>query len=68
MPSHAPICRALEHAHELVTGEKPTVEGVLYGADMRLFIRIGDMLCVMYGAGDVNVAHAPTSTSALPSL
>jgi acetylornithine deacetylase len=26
---------------------------------MRIFIQFGDMPCVMYGAGDVNVAHAP---------
>ena len=55
----APICEALKRAHERVTGEVPTVEGVPYGADMRLFIRFGSMPCVMYGAGDVNVAHAP---------
>jgi acetylornithine deacetylase len=46
-------------AHERVTGEKPSVEGVPYGADMRLFIHFGGIPCVMYGAGDVNVAHAP---------
>jgi acetylornithine deacetylase len=51
-----------------VTGEKPTVEGVPYGADMRLFIRIGDMLCVMYGAGDVNVAHAPDEHLSITEL
>ena len=55
----APICEALKKAHELVTGEEPPVEGVPYGADMRLFIRFGDMPCVMYGAGDARVAHAP---------
>jgi acetylornithine deacetylase len=55
----APICEAVKEAHERVTGEKPSVEGVAYGADMRLFIRFGGMPCVMYGAGDVNVAHAP---------
>jgi len=55
----APICEAVKRAHERVTGEKPSVEGVPYGADMRLFIRFGEMPCVMYGAGDVNVAHAP---------
>ena len=55
----APICEAVEEAHERVTGEKPPVEGVAYGADMRLFIRFGGMPCVMYGAGDVKVAHAP---------
>jgi acetylornithine deacetylase/succinyl-diaminopimelate desuccinylase-like protein len=42
-----------------VTGEAPAIEGVPYGADMRLFFHFGDMPCVMYGAGDVNVAHAP---------
>ena len=55
----APICEALRRAHYQVTGEEPAVEGVPYGADMRLFIRFGGMPCVMYGAGDVNVAHAP---------
>jgi acetylornithine deacetylase len=55
----APICEALREAHERMTGEKPPVEGVPYGADMRLFIRFGGIPCVMYGAGDVNVAHAP---------
>ncbi len=59
VPPDAPICEAVERAHEQVTGEKPAVEGVPYGADMRLFIRFGGMPCVMYGAGDVNVAHAP---------
>jgi acetylornithine deacetylase len=59
VPPGAPICEALKRAHELTTGEEPAVEGVPYGADMRLFIRYGDMPCVMYGAGDVNVAHAP---------
>ena len=57
--SDAPICEAVSQAHELVTGEKPSVEGVPYGADMRLFLRFGGMPCVMYGAGDARVAHAP---------
>src|SRR5215208_6314920 len=57
--SDAPICEAVKKAHERVTGEEPPVEGVPYGADMRLFIRFGGMPCVMYGAGDARVAHAP---------
>ncbi len=58
VPPDASICEAVKRAHERVTGEEPAVEGVPYGADMRLFIRFGGMPCVMYGAGDVNVAHA----------
>ena len=64
----APICEAVMEAHERVTGEKPTVEGVPYGADMRLFIRFGGMPCVMYGAGDARVAHAPDEHVSIKDL
>jgi acetylornithine deacetylase len=64
----APICEAVKEAHEQVTGEKPPVEGVPYGADMRLFIRFGGMPCVMYGAGDVRVAHAPDEHISITDL
>ena len=58
VPADAPICEAVKRAHEGVTGERPAVEGVSYGSDMRLFVRFGGMPCVMYGAGDVSVAHS----------
>jgi acetylornithine deacetylase len=64
----APICEAVKAAHERVTGEKPSVEGVPYGADMRLFIHFGGIPCVMYGAGDVNVAHAPDEHISITEL
>lgn len=53
----APISQAVMAAHARVTGSEPPVEGVPYGADMRLFTLLGKMDCVMYGAGDVRVAH-----------
>jgi len=68
IPPDAPICHALSRAHELTTGQKPSIEGVPYGADMRLFVRFGEMPCVMYGAGDVNVAHAPDEYISIPDL
>jgi acetylornithine deacetylase len=68
VPPDAPICEAVKRAHERVTGEEPAVEGVPYGADMRLFIRFGEMPCVMYGAGDVNVAHAPDEHISITEL
>jgi acetylornithine deacetylase len=68
VPPDAPICEALKRAHELVTGEEPALEGVPYGADMRLFIRFGGMPCVMYGAGDVAVAHAPDERVSITEL
>ncbi len=59
VPVAAPIARAVARAHERVTGREPAVEAVPYGADMRLFVLFGGMPCVMYGAGDVGVAHGP---------
>jgi acetylornithine deacetylase len=64
----APICAAVKKAHKRVTGEAPAVEGVPYGADMRLFIHFGGIPCVMYGAGDVNVAHAPDEHISITEL
>ena len=68
VPPDAPICEAIKRAHERVTGEEVAVEGVPYGADMRLFIRFGGMPCVMYGAGDVNAAHAPDEHVSITEL
>jgi len=52
-----PLVTALSAAHEHVTGDQPGVEGVTYGADMRHFLNAGEIPCVMYGAGDVRLAH-----------
>jgi acetylornithine deacetylase len=58
-PTDAPICEAIRLAHRHSTGSAVRTEGVTYGADMRHFIAIGGMPCVMYGAGDIKLAHAP---------
>ena len=58
-PTDAPICEAIRAAHLAVTGKRVRTEGVTYGADMRHFIAFGKMPCVMYGAGDIKLAHAP---------
>ncbi len=68
MPLDAPICAAVSGAHERVTGRKPGVEGVTYGADMRFFVRIGGMPCVMYGAGDIGWAHCADEHISIPEL
>ena len=58
-PAHAPLAGAIRAAHRAVTGREAPVEAATYGADMRHFIKFGGMPCVMYGAGDIRVAHAP---------
>jgi acetylornithine deacetylase len=51
------LVRALGAAHTSVCGNQAAIEGVTYGADMRHFLNVGEIPCVMYGAGDVRVAH-----------
>ncbi len=43
---------------EAVTGRRPALLGEPYGADMRLFINLAATPCVIFGPGDVKVAHA----------
>ena len=52
------LVKTVSRAHEIASNEPVIIEGVAYGADMRLFTEIGDMPTVMYGGGDVRLAHA----------
>jgi len=56
-PDH-PLPIGIAAAAERVTGRRPALVGVPYGADMRLFVNEGNTPCVMYGPGDVRLAHA----------
>lgn len=55
----SPLVTTLGNAWRQVTRTSPRVEAVTYGADMRHFIMSGATDCVMFGAGDVRLAHAP---------
>jgi acetylornithine deacetylase len=68
VPADAEICQAIARAHEAVNGSAPSIEGVTYGADMRLFILFGGIPCVMYGPGDVAVAHQADEHLAIAEL
>lgn len=43
---------------EAVTGRRPELLGEPYGADMQMFVNVGRVPCVIYGPGDVRVAHS----------
>ena len=57
VPSDHPLPTGLASAASAVTGVEPSRIGVPYGCDMRLFISVGDTPCVVYGPGDVRLAH-----------
>jgi acetylornithine deacetylase len=57
VPLDSPIAQSVIASHFAVTGEPPAVDAVTYGADMRHFVNFAGIPCVMYGAGDVRLAH-----------
>ncbi len=57
IPVDHPLPDGLAGVAEGVTGRRPEELGVPYGADMRLFIDVGDTPCVIFGPGDVRLAH-----------
>lgn len=58
IPANHPLPLGIAAAHREVAGDGPSLVGVPYGADMRLFINQGGTPTVMYGPGDVRKAHA----------
>jgi acetylornithine deacetylase len=58
VPADHPLPAGLARAVETITGRVPALLGEPYGADMRLFINDGDTPCVIFGPGDVRVAHS----------
>jgi acetylornithine deacetylase len=63
-----PLVETVKEAHRATDGAEPPVEAVTYGADLRHFVLAGGMPCVMYGAGDVRLAHAPDESIPLDEL
>ena len=56
-PADAPILSALLASHRDVSGRDARIHGVSYGSDLRLFTNVGGMHAVLYGPGDVRIAH-----------
>jgi acetylornithine deacetylase len=64
----APLVRSLSAAWCVTNSTPEQIEAVTYGADMRHFVNVGGMPCVMFGAGDVRLAHAPDESIPLDDL
>jgi acetylornithine deacetylase len=58
VPSDDPLPRGLAATVEAVTGRRPALLGEPYGADMQMFVNVGETPCVIFGPGDVRVAHS----------
>jgi len=56
--SDDPLPTGLAAIAERVTGRRPELLGEPYGADMQMFVNHGATPCVIFGPGDVRVAHS----------
>jgi len=56
--SDHPLPVGLAAVAEAVTGRRPALLGEPYGADMQMFVNVGGTPCVIFGPGDVKVAHS----------
>jgi len=56
--SDHPLPVGLAETVEAVTGRRPVLLGEPYGADMQMFVNVGATPCVIFGPGDVRVAHS----------
>jgi len=58
VPADHPLPMGLAEVVEAVTGRRPVLLGEPYGADMQMFVNAGGTPCVIFGPGDVKVAHS----------
>ncbi|MDH5244427.1 MAG: M20/M25/M40 family metallo-hydrolase, partial [Chloroflexota bacterium] len=52
------LVTSLTDAARAVTGRAPRLLGEPYGADMQMFVNVGGIPCVIFGPGDVRIAHS----------
>jgi len=57
-PLESPLIQLLAQAHETEVGQQAVIRGVPYGSDLRFFTNHANMPAVLYGPGDVAVAHS----------
>lgn len=64
----AAILKQLATCHHEILEHQPKTHGVSYGSDLRLFTRYGKLPAVLYGPGDIALAHAANEWLPLDEL
>ncbi len=68
MPADHALPQGLAAVAGAVLGRRPALVGVPYGSDARLLVNEGGTPCVLFGPGDVRVAHAADEHVALAEV
>ena len=67
-PLDHPLVETTAAAFAAITGVPATLEGMTYGADMRLLVHEGRTPTILFGPGDVRDAHRPNERVAIADL
>lgn len=59
IPLDHPLVKLCQQCMVDLTGHEPGVQGAPYGSDLRLLVKIGGIPTILFGPGDVRVAHMP---------
>jgi acetylornithine deacetylase len=59
IPLDHPLVALCQQSIFDLTGNEPELEGAPYGSDLRLLVNIGGIPTILFGPGDVRVAHMP---------
>ncbi len=59
IPADHPLISLCRQSLLDLTGHSPRLEGAPYGSDLRLLVNQGHIPALLFGPGDVNVAHMP---------
>lgn len=59
VPNDHPLVALMSETHTEIHGSPPALEGAPYGSDMGKLVPVGGIPTVIYGPGDVRVAHRP---------
>jgi acetylornithine deacetylase len=59
IPADHPLVTLCQQCMADLSGQLPVIEGAPYGSDLRLLVNQGGIPSVLFGPGDVRVAHMP---------
>lgn len=68
IPADHPLVLLCSRGLQDLSGEVVGIEGAPYGSDLRLLVNLGEIPSLLFGPGDVRIAHAPDERIAVSEL